>query len=146
MIEDFFPGQLQGPSNTQGSVVSLEFVAPDDVMNLVLRGTTTLAPDKNPILNGVTLESIGAIAVDSKGIGSLKRTANSVILELRGTPGKTYSVDYSANLVNWIEANDAFIPGANGQGTWTDTAPSRTSAAVLRGYYRLRDPALKATP
>jgi hypothetical protein len=146
VLNDLFPGTIQGAVNNQATVVTYEFTANDTQLNIVLNGNTTAAPDKNPILSGLTLEAIGSAPADSKQISGITRGITSVTINAAGLPGKTYSIDYSANLVSWIEANDSFIPAADGSGSWTDTAPSRTGAGVAKGYYRLRDPALKPTP
>ena len=146
VLNDLFPGSIQGAVNNQATVVTYEFTAGDTQLNIVLNGNTTAAADKNPILSGLTLEAVGSTAADLKQISGIIRGATSVTISATGLPGKTYSIDHSANLVSWIEANDSFVPAANGSGTWTDTAPARTGPGVAKGYYRLRDPALKPTP
>jgi hypothetical protein len=146
VLNDLFPGTIQGAVNSQATVVAYEFTATDTQLNIVLNGNTTAAPDKNPILSGLTLEAIGSAPADPKQIEGIIRGITSVTINAAGLPGKTYSIDYSANLISWIEANDSFVPAANGSGSWTDTAPSRTGAGAAKGYYRLRDPALKPTP
>jgi hypothetical protein len=48
-----------GIANTaQGAVFSKEFVAGDDVLNILLGPSNPLAPDNNAILNGLTLELV----------------------------------------------------------------------------------------
>ena len=151
LVNDFLPALIQGGAGntSQGVVVTYEFKAPDSVLNIQLTSDLTTDPaitDHNPILNGITLESIGLAPPDLKRITGLTRGPSTVILQAVGTPGKTYRIDYSANLAAWQEVNSAFVPSANGEAIWSDTDTSRVGAAARRGYYRLRDPALKPNP
>lgn len=151
LVNDLLPASIQGGAgNTaQGVVVTYQFQAPDSALNIELTSDLTTDPailDHNPILNGVTLETVGTAAPDLKKITGLTRGPASVMIDALGTPGKTYRIDYSTNLTGWVEVNDLFVPAANGSGTWTDTAPARTGGGIPRGYYRLRDPLLKPSP
>ena len=144
IVEDFFPGNLQGNSATQAAVVAFEFKARDTVLNIVLNGNTTGAPDKNPILSGVTLESLPPSP--DLAITSVSYKAAGLTINITGTPGTTYSVDYSTNLTTWEEVWDSLVPNALGTGSWTDTDPLRVGPAIRRGFYKVRDPALDGTP
>jgi len=100
-VNDFFPGLAQGASNSQGSVVTLEYIARDTVLNIVLNGNTTTAGDKNPILSGVTLELIPAGVPFTLNLVSI--TPAGVSFAVKGAPGKTYSLDYSPNALTQKE-------------------------------------------
>jgi hypothetical protein len=60
MVDNFNVQVTQdGIANTsQGVVFSAEIVAGDDVLNIALQSANPLAPDNNPILNGITLEIV----------------------------------------------------------------------------------------
>lgn len=114
-----------------------------NTLNILLDGTTaTGGNDHNAILNGVTLEEI-TVPVPLE-ISSTIRTATSITINSRGTPGKTYSVDFSPNLITWEEVWDAMVPNGSGNASWTDTAPARI--AGRRSFYKVRDPVLDPTP
>lgn len=149
IVNEFIPALVQeGAGNTAlGVVVSYEFVAKDDVLNIVLDGNTATDPainDRNPILNGLTLESLSAGAPATLDITAV--TATSATFLARGTPGKTYALDYSPSLAtgSWSEVNDAVLIGAEGTAVTTDTTASHFTAT--QGFWRLRDPALKPAP
>ena len=61
IVGDFNVQNTQGGINilTAGAVVTYEFVAPDNIVNIVLNGANATAPNKDPILSGFTLEQIG---------------------------------------------------------------------------------------
>ena len=149
IVNEFIPALVQeGAGNTSlGVVVSYEFLAKDDVLNIVLDGNTATDPainDRNPILNGVTLESLSAAAPASLQITAV--TATSATFLARGTPGKTYALDYSPSLgtASWSEVNDAVLIGAEGTAVTSDTTASHLTP--VQGFWRLRDPALKPAP
>lgn len=151
LVNDFLPALIQGgPGNaSQGVVVTYEFKAPDSELNIQLTSDLTSDPaitDHNPILNGITLESINPNPSDPKRITGLVRGLSFVTLQAGGTPGKTYRIDYSADLKNWLEVNSALVPSASGEAIWLDNDASRAGAAARRGYYRLRDPSLQPNP
>ncbi len=143
-VNDFFPGQVQGATNTQGAVVTLEYIARDTVLNLVLNGNTTSAGDKNPILSAVTLELVPPGVPFTLQVVSI--TQAGVSFAVTGAPGKTYALDYSPNLQSstWSEENDAVTLNASGVGTVTDISAGHRSGAT--GFWRLRDPLLKPAP
>lgn len=146
IAHEFNPSIVQGgiaaPRMTGAALVHT-FTATKTTLHIELDGTSTLTGiDGNAILSGVTLETVTA-PVELE-ITSFTRTANSVVINSRGTPGKTYSIDFSPNLLNWEEALDNLVPNPSGDATWTDTAPSRVNRA--RGFYKVRDPVLDPTP
>ncbi len=63
IVAEFAPFATQAGTNTtaqgDGAVVSFDFVAGDDTLNIILGGTDTIFNDDNPILNGFTLEVLG---------------------------------------------------------------------------------------
>lgn len=146
IMDEFNTSQAQGgiqAPRTTGSAIVYTFTATSTTLEIVLDGTTTTTgSDGNAILSGLTLETVTTpVALE---IISFTRAANSVTITSRGTPGKTYSVDFSPNLINWEEALDNLVPNASGDASWTDTAPSR--AGGTRGFYKVRDPVLDPTP
>ncbi|HNQ88277.1 MAG TPA: hypothetical protein PKM73_06665 [Verrucomicrobiota bacterium] len=65
----FCPGAEQWePPSAQGAVITHEFTAAGNEVEIILDGTTAGFPDPNPILNGFTLERLTA-TVDSDGDG-----------------------------------------------------------------------------
>jgi hypothetical protein len=149
VVKNFLPAVVQeGAGNgAQGAVISYEFVAKDDVLNIVLDGMSATDPaigDRNPILNGVTLESLAVAAPASLQITSV--TATSATFLARGAPGKTYALDYSPSLAtaSWTEVNDTVVIGQDGTATTSDTAPAHF--APVQGFWRLRDPAQRPNP
>ena len=145
VADDFFPGVIMGNTNAQGCVVSYEFTAHDTVLRIELNGNgAPAAPDKNPILGGVTLELLPPPA--DLGITSVSLTSSGITINAIGTPGATYSVDYSTDLRVWEEVMDSLVPDGDGLASWRDTHSGRVGPAIRRGFYRLRDPLLDPTP
>jgi Bacterial TSP3 repeat len=145
VIDEFNTAPAQGgiPVVRMGSAIVYTFTATDDTVNILLDGlTATGGSDHNAILNGVTLEELTATVPFE--ITSVSRTATSITINARGTPGKSYSVDYSTQLSTWEEAWDSLVPNAAGNATWTDTDAVRVNRA--RGFYKVRDPVLDPTP
>jgi hypothetical protein len=146
IAHEFNPSIAQGgiiPPRATGSAIVHTFVATQTTLHIELDGTNTLTGiDGNAILSGVTLETV-TTPVDLE-ITSVSRTATSFTINSRGTPGKTYSVDFSPNLINWEEALDNLVPNGAGNATWTDTLPARVTG--VRGFYKVRDPVLDPTP
>jgi len=149
IVNDLIPALVQeGAGNTAlGVVVSYEFTARDAELNIVLDGNTATDPainDRNPILNGVTLERIGSTAPASLELTSYTPTAATFLA--RGVAGKTYALDYSPSLAtaSWTEVDDSVVIGGGGTATATDAVPAHLSP--LQGFWRLRDPAQKPTP
>ncbi|HWB03160.1 MAG TPA: hypothetical protein VG796_09065 [Verrucomicrobiales bacterium] len=135
-------GGILPPRATGGAIVHT-FTATQTTLHIELDGRNVLSGnDGNAILSGVTLETVTAPV--NLEITSFTRTATSATINSRGTPGKTYSVDFSPNLINWEEALDNLVPNPSGDATWTDIAPTRVNRA--RGFYKVRDPVLDPTP
>jgi hypothetical protein len=146
IAHEFNPSNAQGgilPPRATGGAIVHTFTATQTTLHIELDGRNTLTgTDGNAILSGVTLETVTAPV--NLEITSFTRNATSATISSRGTPGRTYSVDFSPNLINWEEALDNLVPNAAGDATWTDTAPSRVSRP--RGFYKVRDPVLDPTP
>lgn len=148
IVDDFVPGAIQGNTNTQGTVISWEFTAPDSELNLILNGRMfPAAADQNPTISGMTLEALSAATPgDGPVIASAIFTPAGVTLTLQGTPGKTYALDYSPSLTagTWVEVNDNAVVGAGGTATVTDSNAAHLTPG--KGYWRFRDPVLKPLP
>ncbi len=63
IVPNFIPGAIQGNDASRGALVSYEFTATDNTVNIVLDGTGSTATDKNPILGGLTLEVIPTLSM-----------------------------------------------------------------------------------
>ena len=60
IVPDFNPGNVQGGKDktNKGAVITYQFVAQKTTADIRLDGSTTPFADKNPILNGLTLEEL----------------------------------------------------------------------------------------
>ena len=56
---------------------------------------------------------------------------NTVTLNWPATPGRTYQVEYSTNLINWFTVPTGELTATNTVAGWTDTGPPGTSSAPL---------------
>ena len=143
VADNFNISMVQGttPAGPAGAAVIYSFTATDDTLNIVLDGADVpLVPgvDRNATLSGVTLEELVVkIALD---ITAFTQVPAGFRIDTRGTPGKSYSIDWSADLLTWDEVQDSLVPDASGNGTWTDTDVLRVGPGVRRGFYKLRDP------
>lgn len=65
IANNFNPGNVQGGRNntTQGAVITYQFVATKNTADIRLDGAGTPFPDKNPILNALTLEQLPPLFV-----------------------------------------------------------------------------------
>ena len=61
LIVDEF-GTAVTNASAAGGVITYEFLATDDTLNVVLDGAGAAFPDRNPVINAVTLEDLGAAA------------------------------------------------------------------------------------
>ena len=144
VLDEFFPGALQGPVVTQGALVTYEFIAHDSVLRIELDGNGAAAPDRNPILAGLTLEALpdnqpASLVIVSSG-------PNGVLFRVTGSPGAVYSLDYSPSLAQgtWTQALSGITVGPQGSTDVTD--PAAAHRAPASGFWRLRDPALRPLP
>ncbi|MES2707466.1 MAG: hypothetical protein V4726_12790 [Verrucomicrobiota bacterium] len=146
IVYDFVPGLIQGAVTTQGAYISFEFTAPDTELNLTLDGAPTEAVDKNPTLSGMTLEEITASAPSNSRLSLASITATGVTFTAQGTAGKVYALDYSPSLTTgtWVEVSDNVVIGAGGSVQVTDAVAAHRTPG--KGFWRLRDPALKPQP
>ncbi|MCA9248043.1 MAG: hypothetical protein KDA42_13035, partial [Planctomycetales bacterium] len=112
LVVDNFATNVSFPQTVQGAVITYEFVATDDTANIELDGTNTTFGDKNPILNGFTLERIptvrlqqvdtsqtlGHVVVNSNGSFTYDPTAS---VELRSLlPGQTVTDSFRYTIVD----------------------------------------------
>lgn len=76
-VNDFSPYQTQGGINNRyvGALITHDFIAQDNFLNVRLQGSTANFPDRNAILNAFTLENTHAVPEPSvlalMGLGML---------------------------------------------------------------------------
>jgi hypothetical protein len=143
VADDFFPGNYQGAVTTQGAMVSYEFTAHDSVLRIELDGADTFATDKNPILAGLTLESLPVIPA---GLSIVTITSSGVNFAATGTPGIVFALDYSPALSagTWSEVNDNVTMNASGSASVTDAIPAHRTPGS--GFWRLRNQIVRPNP
>jgi hypothetical protein len=56
---------------------------------------------------------------------------NTVTLTWPATPGRTYQVEYSTNLLDWFTVPTGQLTATNTVASWTDTGPPGTSSTPL---------------
>lgn len=97
ILDDFNPSVVQGAgqSNAKGVVVTYEFLATDDTVNIELNGSTTTFADKNSIINALTLEELRPVGTTS--ISTFTGGDVGEGLDLDGT--FVYAIDYGAPTV-----------------------------------------------
>jgi hypothetical protein len=61
---------------------------------------------------------------------------DTVTLTWPATPGRTYQVEYSTNLLNWFPVPTGELTATNTVASWTDTGPPGTYAAPLTDTVR----------
>lgn len=147
LADEFNPAATQGStaSNIAGAAIIHTFTANGTSVNIRLDGTTTVAgTDHNATLSGITLEElVNVIPLD---VTRVTRVPGGIKLDVRGTSGHAYSVDWSPDLAAWVEVNDFLVPNVNGDASWTDMNVTRVGPGVPRGFYKLRDPAVDPIP
>jgi hypothetical protein len=147
LADEFNVAATQGShaSPVAGAAIIHTFTSTADTVMISLDGTTTIAgTDHNAILSGVTLEAlVNSVALEVTGAALLPAGFK---LDVRGTPGYAYSVDWSPDFTFWEEVNDALVPDGSGNATWTDSNSIRVGPGIRRGFYKVRDPVEDPTP
>lgn len=138
IADDFAPFQFQGglAITTNGVVLSYEFAAATNNAVVVLDGRGLNSPglvDRNAILQGFTLEALGAAPTPPK-ITLATATANGVTITFDSIVGRTYGLAYKGSLNDstWQELPST-ITATGTSSTLTDTAPEHRSPP--QGYW-----------
>ena len=116
-------------------VVTVEFTASSDTVVWDLNGADGTFPDGNPILNGITLEVLGA-AIPFQ-ITDIAASETEVTLTWNSRSGTEYAVEYKGNLADpvWIEIDD----GVGSGGDETTFTFSNPSPGAERIFFRVQE-------
>ena len=140
IADDFAPFQFQGGLGitTNGVVFAYEFAAATNNAVVVLDGRGLTAPgivDRNAILQGFTLENLGAAPAEPK-ITLAVANANGLDITFDCVVGRTYGLSYKATLSEaaWQDVPSTVTASAT-SATLTDTTPAHRSAP--QGYWRV---------
>lgn len=145
LVDEFSALAAQGEPDvergTAGGLVSAEFVAKRTQLTIVLNGQTVTTPeltDRNPILNGVTLEEIKASTVPLPvTVSGISRTPTALVLSFGTISGRKYAIDYRPALLTgaWTEVNGN-ITATGDTTSYPDSDAGRLGAG--QGFYRIR--------
>ena len=126
IYDDFSIGGTAGhTSNANGVVMTYEYVAGDATLNVILNGAATGFGDKNPVLQGVTLENLGAAPTATATINWGDGSSNTVVTVPQSSLGTitlnhTFSDDNpTATPVDFANVTVNVNAGANGSATLT---------------------------
>jgi hypothetical protein len=139
IADEFAPYVIHGGIGNvaRGAVVTYEFTAQDNTLNILLRGATVTTPafnDHNAILNALTLEDLGTAPVLPK-ITAIN-LQGGVSLTFDSVSGRSYTLEYKAKLsdASWTQVGNVAATGAS-TSIRDDVAAHRTGAT---GFWRLR--------
>lgn len=143
LADEFNPSVVQGGAgNTSaGAVVSAEFVALRAQLTVVLNGATVTTEeftDRNPIINGATLEIVkeGTAPIAAR-ISQVRVDATGLVITFDSISGRKYTVEYKDALTPgpWeIAAENLTAAGAST--VFTDSNAARRAKSL--GFYRIR--------
>ena len=141
IADDFAPYILQGDlfNPAQAAVLTHEFTASSDKAIIRTLGGAAVGirrfTDTNPIINAVTLESLGA-APPTMRITAFNQTATGFSITFDSVNGRTYVLEYKAGLSDaaWQEAGNVAATGASA----TITDDNAAHRAAPSGYWRIR--------
>ena len=139
IADEFAPYEIQGGINNpaKGAVIAYEFTASTNKAVIqTVGGTVTTArySDRNPIINAVTLENLGA-APTLPRITAVNRGAGLGVT-FESVSGRNYTLQFKARLAdaNWVDAASGAASGAST--TLTDNNASHLSGAS--GFWRIK--------
>ena len=92
------------------------------------------------ILEPVTGPALGApMSITNSFLDSRSTSGNRFVIEFNSVPGRTYTIEYSDDLVTWNIAVPSIVASANVT-QWYDDGPPKTlskPSAVPARYYRV---------
>jgi hypothetical protein len=141
IADEFAPYELQGSTtvSNKGAVLSYEFTAAtNQVVIETLGGAAVTTPrhtDTNPIINALTLESLGVAGPTAPRITALS-LEGGVSVTIESVAGTTYNLEYKASLsdASWSPAGSATATGNTT--VIQDTTPAHATAST--GFWRVR--------
>ena len=92
--------------------------------------TPTYVPQD--LTNAVTLTVTNGVGIK---ITNILLTNGEILIGFHSTPGRTYAVQYSSDMINWLTADPFIIAPAN-YVQWIDTGPPKTQSFPVSRYYR----------
>ena len=140
IADEFAPFVIQGgvvTPLTKGAVIAYEFTASSNKVTIQTRGGTVTTPrytDRNPIINAVTLESLGTAPAVPRITAVNRQGGFGVTFE--SVSGRSYTLLYKASLTdaNWSEVSTVTATGAST--TITDANGAHQSGGT--GFWRIR--------
>ncbi|MFT5189521.1 MAG: hypothetical protein ACI957_002551 [Verrucomicrobiales bacterium] len=137
ILDDFSPDAAQadaGGRTGAGAIVTYTFPGSGDSLVINFDGVDADFPDGNAIFSGITLEDIGT---DGGAPEPVRPIITNVVsgpdsfgLSFTGDTGKTYDIEYSADLKAW----SVIMSGLSGDINFEDADGARQGLAA--GYYR----------
>ena len=76
------------------------------------------------------------IPINSAGIMATNYVASSGLIGFYTTPGRSYGVQFSTNMITWLTASPFIIAPAN-YVQWVDSGPPKTETLGLTRFYRV---------
>jgi hypothetical protein len=118
-------------------VVAHDFTATKTEVLIQTRGSTVTTArynDRNPIINAVTLESLGLAPVGPRIVTTV--VGAGVTLTFESISGRSYTLEYKGSLFDatWSDAGTVTATGATS--TLTDNNAAHRTAAT--GFWRIR--------
>ena len=130
VLNDFTPGGTPGHVAGTGVVMTHQFIAGDNTLNVIFNGNNTPFGDKNPILNGFTLEDIGPLPSWTINSAAGNLTLNGTVNA--GTNPLTFGGAGNVIIANTVTGGaqagliEGFLP-ANGDLTTPNPGTGRTN-------------------
>lgn len=140
VADEFAPFMIMGEINNplQAAVITYELTARTNQIIIQTIGgaavTTEEYPDKNPIINAVTLENLGGGLVAPR-IQSVSRTGGFAVT-ISSTAGTNYTLQYKEKITDASWTDVTSVAATGNTTTLTDTDTARQSRAT--GFWRVR--------
>jgi hypothetical protein len=139
IADEFAPYEIMGGINNPAAaaVVTHEFTAAATEALIQTRGstvTTARYTDRNPIINAVTLENVGAAPVLPKIV--TVTTTDGVRITFESVPDRTYTLEYKASLADAQWSDAATVTSTGATATLVDNNAAHRAGAM--GFWRVR--------